>query len=53
MKLRELKEYVGQLARLLLRLSYVAPGEWPTSPVTLAQVRARLEAERGQLIRVF
>ena len=52
-KLRELKEYVGQLARLLLRLSYVAPGEWPTSPVTLAQVRARLEAERGQLIRVF
>lgn len=52
-KLRELKEYVGQLARLLLRLSYVAPSEWPTSPVTLAQVRARLEAERGQLIRVF
>ena len=52
-KLRELKEYVGQLARLLLRLSYVAPDAWPASPVTVAAVNERLEAERGQLIRVF
>jgi aminopeptidase YwaD len=52
-KVRELKEYVGQLARLLLRLSYVAADEWPTNPVTVEEVKARLEAERGQLIRVF
>lgn len=52
-KLRELKEYVGQLARLLLRLSYVAPEEWPTNPVTKEAVQERLEAERGQLIRVM
>jgi aminopeptidase YwaD len=52
-KIRELKEYVGQLARLLLRLSQVAPEEWPANPVTAAQVQERLEAERGQLIRVM
>lgn len=51
--LRELKEYVGQLARLLLRLSYVAPDEWPANPMTAAQVRERMEAERGLLIRTM
>jgi hypothetical protein len=50
---RELKEYVGQLARLLLRLSHIAPEEWPANPVTRAEVDARLAAERGQVIRVF
>lgn len=50
---RELKEYVGQLARLLLRLSHVAPEQWPTNPVTTAEVLARIEAERGQVVRVF
>jgi hypothetical protein len=50
---RELKEYVGQLARILLRLSHVPPGEWPANPVTPAQVQARLEAERGTIVRVF
>lgn len=50
---RELKEYVGQLARLLLRLSYVAPEVWPTNRVTVAEVLARLERERGQVVRVF
>jgi aminopeptidase YwaD len=52
-KLRELKEYVGQLARLLLRLSHVAPEAWPANPATAAQVTERLEAERGQMIRVM
>lgn len=51
-KLRELKEYVGQLARLLLRLSHVAPAEWPTNPLTVAQVKTQIEAERGVLLRV-
>ena len=50
---RELKEYVGQLARLLLRLSYVAPAAWPVNGVTVADVLARLERERGQVVRVF
>jgi aminopeptidase YwaD len=52
-KVRELKEYVGQLARLLLRLSYVAADEWPANSVTTAQVQERLQAERGKLLRVF
>ena len=51
--LRELKEYVGQLARLLLRLSFVPPTDWPENPVTPAQVQARLESEKGTVIRVF
>ncbi|MBV7327158.1 M28 family peptidase [Chloroflexi bacterium TSY] len=51
--IRELKEYIGQLARLLLRLSHVPPEEWPDNPVTIADVERRLEAERGQVIRVF
>jgi hypothetical protein len=50
---RELKEYVGQLARLLLRLSHLAPEAWPANPVTQSDVAARLEAERGQVIRVL
>jgi hypothetical protein len=50
---RELKEYVGQLARLLLRLSHVPPEEWPENPLTPSQVRVRLEAERGTVVRVF
>lgn len=51
--LRELKEYVGQLARLLLRLSHLPPEAWPANPITRATVQQRLDAERGQVIRVF
>lgn len=51
--LRELKEYVGQLARLLLRLSHLPPAAWPVNPMTQELVGQRLEAERGQVIRVF
>lgn len=51
--LRELKEYTGQLARLLLRLSHIPPEEWPENPVTPAQVQTRLQAEIGSVIRVF
>ena len=49
----ELKSYVGHLARLLLRLSHLPPGDWPQNPVTPAQARARLAAERGTVVRVF
>jgi hypothetical protein len=50
---RELKEYVGQLARILLRLSHVPPEEWPENPVTAEQVETRLAQERGTVVRVF
>jgi hypothetical protein len=49
----QLKEYIGQLARLLLRLSHVPPQEWPENPLTADQVQARLEKERGSVVRVF
>ena len=53
LNVRELKEYVGQLARLLLRLSHVAPEEWPENPMTKEAVEERLAAERGTVVRVF
>ncbi|MEX0762146.1 MAG: M28 family metallopeptidase [Dehalococcoidia bacterium] len=53
LNVRELKEYVGQLARLLLRLSHVPPGDWPENTVTRELVSQRLEAERGAVVRVF
>ena len=53
LNVRELKEYVGHLARLLLRLSRVPAAEWPPNPVTLQEVTARLERERGSVVRVF
>lgn len=52
-RVRELKEYVGYVARLLLRLSHVPPEEWPANPVTVDEVAARIERERGQVVRVF
>ena len=50
---RQLKEYVGQLARLLLRLSHLPPQDWPTNPESPASARARLDRERGSVVRVF
>ena len=50
---RELKEYVGQLARVLLRLSHVPPEAWSENPMTAEQVEARLAEERGTVVRVF
>ncbi len=51
--IRELKEYIGQLARILLRLSHVPPEKWPENPVTPDQVTHRLNAERSTVVRVF
>ncbi len=50
---RELKEYVGQLSRLLLRLSHIHPKDWPTNPQTSNTVKSRLINERGSVIRVY
>ena len=49
---RELKEYAGQLARLLLRLSHQPPEVWPDNPVTEEAVGRRLDQERGTVVRV-
>ena len=53
LNVRELKEYAGQLARVILRLSHVSPDEWPANPQTPETVAKRLEAERGTVVRVF
>ncbi len=53
LNVRELKEYAGQLARLLLRLSHLPPQDWPANPETKASARTRLDQERGQVVRVF
>ena len=53
LNVRELKEYAGQLARLLLRLSHQAPEQWPENAVTKQAVKERLDAERGTVVRVY
>ena len=53
LNVRELKEYVGQIARLMLRLSHVPPQEWPDNPVTAAEVEARSLREIGTHSPVF
>lgn len=50
---RELKEYVGFLARLLLRLSLAPPGEWPENPVTQETVEERLREEMTGVVRTM
>jgi hypothetical protein len=49
---RELKEYAGQLARLLLRLADIPPPRWPSNDITDNDIRLRLERERGSVVRV-
>jgi len=53
LNVRELKEYVGQMARLLIRLSHQPPEIWPDNPLTEETVRQRLEDERGTVVRVY
>ena len=53
LNVRELKEYVGHLSRLLLRLSHEPPEAWPENKVEPDEVARRLEAERGQVVRVY
>jgi hypothetical protein len=47
LNVRELKEYAGQLARLLLRLSHVSPDEWPSNPLTVDDVNQMIERDSG------
>jgi len=53
LNVRELKEYTGQLARLLLRLSHVPPGEWPENPFSISDVRQMIERDAGKTHPAF
>jgi hypothetical protein len=52
-RVRDLKEYVGILARLLLRLSHVAPEKWPVNKLDPASIQARIPGELTQVHRTF
>ena len=52
-RIRELKEYAGELARLLLRLSHVPGEEWPKNELDVEQIARRLDAERGAVFRTM
>ncbi len=47
LNVRELKEYVGQISRLMLRLSHVPSEEWPDNPHTADEMEARAVSEIG------
>ena len=53
LNVRELKEYAGQLSRLLLRLSHVPPEDWPKLGIPTEEARSRVAAERGTVVRVY
>ena len=50
---RELKEYAGQISRLMLRLSHIRPEDWPENPVTAEQVAERARQESGAHVPTF
>ncbi len=53
LRIRPLKEYAGFLSRLLLRLSFVPPEEWPENRLDAGEIGQRLEAERGTVFRTM
>ena len=50
---RELRDYVAQLSRILLRLSHVPPQEWPENPLTVLSVEQRFKSELGSVGRTM
>ncbi|MSS69897.1 MAG: M28 family peptidase [Candidatus Latescibacteria bacterium] len=52
-RVRELKEYVGFLASLVLRLSHVPPEAWPEDRLDTGEIQARLKAEVGTVFRTM
>jgi len=51
--IRELKEYVAFIARTMLRLSHVAPADWPDNPETRDGIEERLRSEYGTVARTM
>ena len=52
-RVRDLKEYVGLTARVLLRLSHIPPAEWPANNLVQDRIEERLESERGSVGRTM
>ena len=52
-RIRELKEYAGMLARFLLRLSHVPAADWPKNNLSTGEIARRIEAERGAVFRTM
>jgi len=50
---RELREYAGMLSRILLRLSHIPPEQWPEHTLDIAEIRARVKAEAGTVMRTM
>ena len=50
---RELKEYAGLLARLLLRVSHTTPNQWPEKSLDIHEIAARTASERGSAARTM
>lgn len=53
LRIRELKEYAGLLARLLLRLSLTPPAVWPENRLDVQDIARRIESERGAVFRTM
>lgn len=53
LNVRELKEYVGQICRLMLRLSHVPPEQWPENPHTADEMERRAVEEIGSHVATF
>ena len=53
LRLRELKEYAGLLARLLLRLSHLPAAAWPENRLDVAEIAQRIEEEQGAVFRTM
>ena len=52
-RVRELKEYAGFLARLLLRLSRIPPADWPENNLDVQEIAKQIESERGTVVRTM
>ena len=50
---RELKEYAGLLARLLLRVSHTTPDQWPEKSLDIDEIATRTANERGSAARTM
>lgn len=53
LRIRELKEYAGFLARLLLRLACLPPAAWPENRLDMTEIARRIQAERGAVFRTM
>lgn len=53
LRIRELKEYAGLLARFLLRLSHTPSSDWPENSLDVGVIAQRIESERGAVFRTM